>query len=132
VTLRESATALALRLMGLSLSIALSCSADAQGAHGDFGARSEAAIRISVSVAPRFKSNAFASAGDDGFHANAPAGFASNSPALRYSVRALPALPAKDGLATSVPSAGRSDADGDGSPLQRAERVRVLYLIVPD
>jgi hypothetical protein len=137
VRVRQSETALAVRLMGLGLTIAGCCSADAQPARGDFGARSEATIRISVSVAPRFQSRRSASADENGASADALTRFASNAPNLRYSVRALPALPAEGGLAKSDPLARRSDANGGHANLaesgpQQAERAGVLYLIIPD
>ena len=123
--------------MALGVTIAGCCSADAQPARGDFGAKSEATIRISVSVVPRFLSSRPASTGDNDSSANALTSFAANAPTLRYSVRAMPAFPAEGSLAESDPSARQSDANGGNansadSPAQQTERAGVLYLIVPD
>lgn len=108
-----SKAALTVRLLSLALAIAIPGSADGQSARGDFAASSQATIRISVSVAPRFQSPRSGSPAQSG-PADASAGLtrlSSNAPALRYSVSVYPPQRA------------------EGSQPGRAS---VLYLIIPD
>jgi hypothetical protein len=118
-----SKTALALLSMGLA--IAAPGFVDAQAAHGDFGAKSQASIRINVSVAPRFESPSALPRADP---SEAPSGsirFASNAPGLRYSVETYPAQPAPPELRSGT-------AAGASSETRQADRTRVLVLIVPE
>ena len=109
-----SKAALAAGLASFPLAMVAPSAADAQAVHGAFGARSEASIRISVSVAPRFQGNPSASQSQDGpLDASAQMSpFHSNAPGLRYSVSISPVTNSQDSKAP------QSD--------------RVLFLIIPD
>jgi|tagenome__1003787_1003787.scaffolds.fasta_scaffold20962694_1 hypothetical protein len=123
LAMRRIGSKAAFEFLSMGLAIAAPGVADAQAAHGDFGLRSQASIRLSVSVAPRFESPSASSQRD-------PSGgqstrFASNAPSLHYSVKVYPAQPALHGADDGKPTDARSET-------RQAVRTGVLFLIIPE
>jgi len=129
-----------IRLLSFGLAMVAPGNGDAQAVHGDYGARSQATFRISVSVAPRFQGSLSTSLHQNEPPANGLAGltrFASNAPSLRYSLLVYPA-PGREGApSTSDPVAPRHETEAPRpkeakSEALQANRASVLILIVPD
>jgi hypothetical protein len=114
-------------------------SGSAVAMRGEFGPRSQADIRISVSVAPRFHGALSGAPGVDQEAASIPgrAALRSNAPTLRYSVLAYPASVAE---AARGPQHDLGARQGSGNPSASSARSLpgqsadpgVLLLIVPD
>src|SRR4051794_21740924 len=78
--------------VGLNLALFAPATAHAQPARGEMGAQSGAAVRISVTVAPRFELERAAMAANSIIFDGANAGqllAASNAPGLRYSIQSI-------------------------------------------
>ena len=123
--------------LSVPLAIGASGAADAQAVRGDFGARSEASIRISVSVAPRFQGNPSTSLVRNGpVSASAQTiPFHSNAPGLRYSVSVYPAKNSRDDVTIGEALSRTYETDAakpNAAGSEPGEEGRILFLIIPD
>jgi hypothetical protein len=121
----------------LGLALFAPGTAHAQLARGEMGPQSQAAVRISVSVAPRFELKRAAMAANsinfEGANAGQSLAVTSSAPGLRYSVQPVgkTTCPADSAAERTQQDPARSC----GSPAQSSEpkrSARLLLMVVPD